>query len=130
MDYIPDAVRQGLLSKERLNDAVYRVLRDRFRLGEFDPPEMVPYSKISPKVIGDEKHRQLALKTAQESIVLLSNKNNFLPLNKDKLKTIAVIGPLASTFIAGGYSGEAKDPVTPLQGIKTALLTIQQFYMP
>lgn len=118
MDYIPDAVRQGLLSKERLNDAVYRVLRDRFRLGEFDPPEMVPYSKISPKVIGDEKHRQLALKTAQESIVLLSNKNNFLPLNKDKLKTIAVIGPLASTFIAGGYSGEAKDPVTPLQGIK------------
>ena len=116
--YIPAAVRQGLLPEERLNDALYRVLRDRFRLGEFDPPEMVPYTKISPEVICSPEHRQLSLNTARQSIVLLKNKDNFLPLDKSKLKTIAVIGPHANIFTAGGYSGRVKDPVTPLQGIK------------
>lgn len=118
MAYIPPAVRQGLLPEERLNDALTRVLRNRFRLGEFDPPERVPYSDISPDVIGAPEHRQLALETAQKSIVLLSNKNGFLPLDKNKLKTIAVIGPHAAIFTAGGYTGEVTDPVTPLQGIK------------
>ncbi len=80
--YLPAAVRQGLLPEERLNDAVFRVLRDRFRLGEFDPPEMVPYSKISPSVICSPEHRALALKAARESIVLLTNKDNFLPLGR------------------------------------------------
>jgi beta-glucosidase len=116
--YIPSAVRQGLLSEDRLNDALYRVMRDRFRLGEFDPPEMVPFTKISPEVICSPEHRQLSLKTARQSIVLLTNKDNFLPLDKSKLKTIAVIGPHANIFTAGGYSGKVKDPVTPLQGIK------------
>jgi len=116
--YIPAAVRQGLLPEERLNDAVYRVLRDRFRLGEFDPPEMVPYSKISPSVICSSEHRALALKAARESIVLLTNKDSFLPLDKSKLKKIAVIGPHADLFTPGGYSGRADNPVNPLQGIK------------
>jgi len=71
--YIPVAVRQGLVSQERLDDALYRVLRDRFRLGEFDPPEMVPYSRISPSVICSPAHRALALQAARESIVLLTN---------------------------------------------------------
>ena len=96
--YLPAAVRQGLLPEERLNDAVFRVMRDRFRLGEFDPPEMVPYSKISPSVICSPEHRALALKAARESIVLLTNKNNFLPLDKSKLKKIAVIGPHADSL--------------------------------
>ena len=116
--YIPAAVRQGKLPEARLNDAVYRVLRDRFRLGEFDPPEMVPYSKISPDVICSPEHRALALKVAQESIVLLKNDNNLLPLDKSKLKKIAVIGPHADLFTPGGYSGKAQNPVKPLQGIK------------
>ena len=116
--YIPAAVRQGLLPEARLNDAVYRVMRDRFRLGEFDPPEMVPYSKISPGVIGSPAHRKLALRTAQQSIVLLSNAGGLLPLDKGKLKTIAVIGPHADLFTPGGYSGKTKDPVKPLQGIR------------
>jgi beta-glucosidase len=116
--YLPAAVRQGLLPEERLNDAVYRVLRDRFRLGEFDPPEMVPYSKISPSVICSPEHRALALKAARESIVLLNNRNSFLPLDKSKLKKIAVIGPHADLFTPGGYSGKADNPVNPLQGIK------------
>jgi beta-glucosidase len=115
--YIPSAVRQGLLPEERLNDALYRVLRDRFRLGEFDPPELVPFSKISPDVICSPAHRALALETARESMVLLKNRNNFLPLNKAKLKRIAVIGPHAALFTPGAYSGRADKPVNPLQGI-------------
>lgn len=121
MDYIPAAVKKGLLSEERLNDALYRVLINRFRLGEFDPPSMVAYSKISPDVIGSAEHRQLALKTAQKSIVLLTNKNKILPLDKNKIKTIAVIGPHADLFTAGGYSGRVTNPVTPLQGIKNRM---------
>jgi beta-glucosidase-like glycosyl hydrolase len=116
--YLPAAVRQGLLPEERLDDAVYRVMRDRFRLGEFDPPEIVPYSKISPSVICSPKHRALALKAARESIVLLTNKNGFLPLDGSKLKKIAVIGPHGDLFTPGGYSGKVDNPVNPLQGIK------------
>jgi len=118
MTYVPAAVRKGLLPESRLDDALFRVLRARFHLGEFDPPAMVPYSRISPSVICSAEHRQLSLKTARESIVLLSNKDRFLPLDKSKLKTIAVIGPHADIFTAGGYSGRVTNPVTPLEGIK------------
>lgn len=116
--YIPAAVRQGLLPEERLNDAVYRVMWNRFRLGELDPPEMVPYSRISPDVICSPKHRALALQTARRSIVLLKNEDDFLPLDKSKLKKIAAIGPHADVFTPGGYSGKADRPVTPLEGIR------------
>ena len=116
--HLPAAVRQGLLPEARLNDAVFRVMRDRIRLGEFDPQELVPYSQIPTNVICSPEHRALALKAAQESIVLLVNRNHFLPLNKSKLKTIAVIGPHADTFTPGGYSGKAENPVKPLQGIR------------
>lgn len=122
MEYIPVAVKRGMLSEERVNEALRLVLHDRFRLGEFDPPSMVPYSAISPEVIGSAAHRQLSLQTAQQAIVLLQNKNGTLPLNKNSLKKIAVIGPHADLFTAGGYSGVAKDPVTPLQGIKNRVL--------
>ena len=115
--HLPPAVRQGLLPESRLNDAMFRVMRDRIRLGEFDPQELVPYSKIPTNVICSPEHRALALKAARESIVLLVNRNNFLPLDKSKLKTIAVIGPHADTFTPGGYSGNAENPVKPLQGI-------------
>lgn len=118
MKYIPPAVRQGLLPEERVNDALFRVLRDRIRLGEFDPPELVPYSRISPSVICSPEHRALALQTARESIVLLKNQGGLLPLDKTRLKRIAVIGPHAALFTPGGYSGRAENPVDPLQGIK------------
>ena len=122
MENIPGSVKKGLLSEERLNEALFRVLYARFSLGEFDPPAMVPYSSISPDVIGSAEHRALSLRTAQEAIVLLTNKNNILPLDRSKIKTIAVIGPHGDVFTAGGYSGKAKDPVTPLQGIKNRVL--------
>lgn len=121
MEYIPAAVKKRLLSEERLNDALYRVMRNRFLLGEFDPPAMVPYSKISPDVIGSPQHRQLALKTAQKSMVLLKNAKQLLPLDKNNIKSIAVIGPHADLFTAGDYSGKVSNPVTPLQGIKNRM---------
>lgn len=118
MEYVPTAVRKGLISEERLNEAVANLFRVRFKLGDFDPFEMVPYSNISSDVICSDANRQLALETAQKSMVLLSNKDNFLPLEASKINTIAVIGPHANIFTSGGYVGEYKDPVTPLQGIK------------
>lgn len=115
--YIPVAVGMGILPVEVVDQALYRVLRARFRLGEFDPPAMVPYSKIPFSVICSPEHRALSLKVSQKSIVLLKNKDNFLPLDKNSIKTIAVIGPHANIFHTGGYSGIAANPVTPLQGI-------------
>ena len=118
MTYVPAAVRKGLLPESRLDDALFRVLRARFHLGEFDPPAIVPYNRISPSVICSAGHRQLSLKTARESVVLLTNRDHFLPLDRSRLKTIAVIGPHADIFTAGGYSGKVTNPVTPLQGVK------------
>lgn len=120
-EYIPKAVRSGLLPESRLDDAVYRVLFNRFRLGEFDPPKMVPYRHISANVIANEKHRELALKAAQKSIVLLSNRNDLLPLDRDSIETIAVIGPHANLFTPGNYSGRPDRPVNPLQGIRNRI---------
>jgi beta-glucosidase len=121
MENIPAAVREGKLTEERLNDAVTRVMRVRMRLGEFDPQEMVPYSKIPVSNICSPEHRQLSLKTAREAVVLLQNKGDLLPLDRSKLKTIAVIGPHANIFTAGGYSGRAISPVRPLQGIQNRI---------
>jgi beta-glucosidase len=115
--YIPVAVGMGILPVEVVDQALYRVLRARFRLGEFDPPAMVPYSKIPFSEVCSPEHRTFSLEVAQKSIVLLKNKDNFLPLDKNSIKTIAVIGPHANIAHTGGYSGIAAKPVTPLQGI-------------
>jgi beta-glucosidase len=117
-DNIPAAVRDGKLTEARLDDALTRVLRVRFRLGDFDPFDAVPFSKISPDVINCSANRAVALKVAQESIVLLKNENNFLPLDKNKIKRVAVIGPLADRIIMNNYNGKVGQAVTALQGIK------------
>ena len=119
MENIPAAASQGKVSEARLDDAGSRVMRVRMRLGEFDPSEANPYSKISTNVICCPEHRQLALQAAREAMVLLENKHDFLPLNTNQLKTIAVIGPLADIFMPGGYSGIPDNPVKPLDGIRS-----------
>src|SRR4029079_12087949 len=88
-------------------------------LGMFDPPELVPYSKIPFSANDSPEHRQLALEAARESIVLLKNKNNALPLRRD-LKSIAVIGPNADEVqvLLGNYSGQPSRATTPLAGIR------------
>ena len=117
---LPKAIAKGLLSEKDLDQSLRRILKVRFRLGEFDPPEMVPYNKISPAVIDSAAHRELALRTARESIVLLTNRNGFLPLDRSKIKTIAVIGPHANVVTTGSrnYTGQVSKFVVPLEGIK------------
>lgn len=115
---IPAAMREGKLTEARLNDAVTRVLRVRFRLGEFDPFDAVPFSKINPDVVNSGKHRAVALKAAQESIVLLQNRDQLLPLDKTKVKCIAVLGELADRVILNNYNGTVPQTVSLLQGLK------------
>ena len=116
---ILNAVHQGLLSEADLDRSLRRLFTARFRLGMFDPPSAVPYSRITPAENDTEAHRQLALRTARESIVLLKNKNNMLPL-KQAPATIAVIGPNADSLEAleGNYNGTPSQPVTVLAGIR------------
>ena len=113
-----DAVKKGFLSEKDIDTAVKRLFTARFKLGMFDPPDKVEYSKISIKENNTEEHRELSLKAAKESIVLLKNRNNILPLKKD-LKNIAVIGPTADSYLMllGNYNGTPSKYVTPLQGI-------------
>src|SRR5262249_5605762 len=89
-----------------------------FRLGAFDPPAMVPYGSIPASVIHSAEHRQLSLQVARESIVLLSNRDDFLPLDPEAIGSIAAIVPLATRFELGSYFGTPSMPVNPLQGIR------------
>jgi len=116
---LPAAVAQGLISEADVDTAVTRELTMRFRLGLFDPPAQVPWSNIGIEQNDTPEHQALALKVAEESIVLLKNKN-LLPLNRAKIKRIAVIGPNANAtnMLYGNYSGKASQPVTILEGIK------------
>lgn len=114
-----NAYRQHMASQADIDSAAYRVLRARIRLGLFDDPSLNPYNKISPAIVGSAKHKQLALESARQSIVLLKNENNALPLNVNEVKSIAVVGINAGTSEFGDYSGAPVNaPVSILQGIK------------
>ena len=120
-----DAVKRGMISESEIDPAVKRLMTARFRLGMFDPPEMVPYARIPFSQNDTPEHRALALKTARESIVLLKNANHTLPLNKN-LKSIAVIGPNADVpeVLWGNYNGHPSVLTTPLAGIRNAVSKI------
>ena len=115
--YLKEALAEGLLEVKDLDRALGRVLSARFRLGDFDPPEAVRYSSINKDKLDSKENRDLALEVAQKSIVLLNN-NGILPFKKDKIKSIAVIGPNAAEAQLGIYSGWPNVLVGPLQGIK------------
>ena len=113
-----DQVRDGKIPEAELDQSVRRVLEAKFRLGLFETPYVDP--DYAQKITNSPEHQQLALKVAQESIVLLKNDKNLLPLDLQKLKTIAVIGPNAADVHLGGYS---RDPgpgnqVSILDGIR------------
>ncbi len=113
---IPGAVKDGLLSEARLDDALARVLKVRFRLGEFDPADRVPYRKIPMSVVYSAEHRSLSLEASRRSIVLLKNGGNLLPLDRTKARRIAIVGPLAGEFVAGdpNYIGSFKRDVVDI----------------
>lgn len=108
-----------MVSAAEIDSAAYRVLRARMRLGMFDDPEKNPYNHLSPKIVGCKKHHDLALEAARQSIVLLKNQQNTLPLNAKKIKSIAVVGINAANCEFGDYSGTPVNaPVSVLDGIR------------
>ena len=112
------AIERGILTEADIDVAVKRIFTARFKLGMFDPDEIVPYAQIPFFANGSDYNNTLSRLAAQKSIVLLKNDNNILPLDKE-IKTIAVIGPNADNFesLIGNYNGIPKDPVTVLKGI-------------
>ena len=116
---IPEAVNRGLLSEEEIDKHVIRLLEGRFDLGEMDDPSLVEWSKIPYSAMSTKASAQLSLEMARQTIVLLQNKNNVLPLKKNAEK-IAVIGPNAddAPMMWGNYNGMPNHTVTILDGIK------------
>ncbi len=112
------AVRQGLLKESDLDRSVIRLMTTRIRLGMFDPPDRVPFNRITLAEVDSPKNRQLALAAAKESIVLLKNRADVLPLQAPR--RIAVVGPTAEIIedVEGNYSATAPRPVLPLAGIR------------
>ena len=115
-----DALDKKLVAEADIERNIRGNLRMRMRLGEFDPPEMSPYNKISgnEEPWYSEKNKTLARKVTQESIVLLRNSENLLPLDKNKLHSIAVIGPYGDNVLTDWYAGMPPYTVTPLEGIR------------
>ncbi len=119
---LPEAVAEGLVSEKEINKHVMRLLEGRFDLGEMDSDSLVPWTKIPMSVVNSPEHQKLALEMARESMTLLQNKNNILPLSK-KIKKVAVIGPNADDkpMLWGNYNGTPVNTITILDGIKTKL---------
>jgi len=113
-----DAYKLGFLKESEIDTALIRLFTARIKLGMFDPPEMVPYSKIDENQLASAEHRALARKLANESMVLLKN-DGTLPLKSGALK-IAVVGPLAdqTRYMLGNYNGSPAHTVSVLEGLK------------
>jgi len=119
MQPLLNAYNWKMVTDEDIDAAAYNVLRARMRLGLFDNPANNPYNKIDPAIVGGEKHKELALESARQSIVLLKNSKNTLPIDMKKVKSIAVVGINAANSEFGDYSGyPVNQPVSVLQGIK------------
>ena len=116
------AVRKGLLTEADVDRALRRVLGARFRLGMFDPDALVPYAGIPMSEVDSPAHAALALAAAQESIVLLKN-DGVLPLRREGLKRLAVVGANADSVrvLLGNYNGTPSHPVTILAGLQAAV---------
>ena len=117
-----ESVKKGLISEEKVNTSVKRLLKARFELGEMDDLEKVSWAKIPFSVVASAAHDSLALKIARKSMTLLMNKDNFLPLRRGGL-TVAVMGPNANDSVMqwGNYNGMPPHTVTILDGIRNLL---------
>ena len=116
------AVELGLIDEGEIDRSVYRLMLARMKLGMFDPPKNVPYAQIPFNLNDSKAHDNMALKVAQKSMTLLKN-DGTLPLNKKRIRSIAIVGPNADNLEAlrANYYGEASHPVTIIEGIKKAL---------
>ncbi|GAA4965576.1 glycoside hydrolase family 3 protein [Algibacter aquimarinus] len=125
-----EAVKDGLITEEELDVSLERLVVARLKLGLFAPEGAVKFEEIPYDVIDSELHRLAALETARKSIVLLKNDNNTLPLNKEKIKKIAVIGSNADDLevLLGNYNGYPSEPITPLLGFQEKLPNAEVSY--
>ncbi len=119
---LTEAVQEGIIPESAIDKSLIRLFVARIRLGMFDPPDRVPFSKLTMADVDTPAHRELALEAARKSIVLLKNENHVLPL-ASSLKRIAVLGPTADDpdVLLGNYNGIPSRLITPLDGIKKQL---------
>jgi len=117
-----DALERGLITEEDIDLALTRLMTLRFRLGQFDPPENVPWSSLTTKVVESDEHVRLAYEASRQSLVLLKN-DGALPLKTDGLRKVALIGPAGDDMdvLIGNYAGDPFEPVTILRGLKDKL---------
>lgn len=120
-NYLGKAVKESLISQSAIDGALVRAFTVRILLGTYDPPEEVPYHTIPESCLESPDHRELALEAARQSIVLFKNDNHTLPLDKEKIRKIAIIGPMADICNLGNYSGTPLMRVSPLHGIREYL---------
>ncbi len=119
---LKDAIGQGLITENEIDQAVTRLMLARFKLGMFDPDDRVPFAEFPYENVNSKANEKLALEAACKSMVLLRNENGLLPLSRE-VSTVAVIGPNANDVdvLLGNYNGTPYDPVTPLRGIREKL---------
>ncbi|WP_052201161.1 glycoside hydrolase family 3 C-terminal domain-containing protein [Terriglobus sp. TAA 43] len=119
---LPLAVQRGLLTEKDVDGALRNVLRVGFRLGAYDPPGTSPYSKIGMDVVRSDAHRALSQQVAEESMTLLLNRKDFLPLQRNSVKSIAVIGPAGGDgYETGNYYGTPAVKTSVTSGLRTLL---------
>lgn len=122
--------RSGLITEEDINRAVYRLMLIRMRLGMFDEPSHVRFTSIPYEKNDCSEHRDFALEVSKKSLVLLHNRNKLLPLDRQKIHSIAVIGPNADSrdALIGNYAGTASEYVTVVDGIREAAPDARIYY--
>jgi beta-glucosidase len=125
---LTDAVKNGWISEKEIDTSLRRLLIARMKLGDFDPDDMVEWTKIPESVVASKEHKQMALQMAREGIVLLKN-NGILPLTSNNL---VVMGPNAndSVMMWGNYSGYPTYTITALQGLENLLGKKKVRYVP
>ncbi len=131
--HLTKAVERGLITEEDINRSLRRLMLARMKLGMFEPKGLVPYDTFTMANVDNKKNRDLALLSAQKSIVLLKNENKTLPLNRKLIKKIAVVGPNAQKreVMFGNYNGIPSYSVTPYEGIaKTVFQKTTVVYHP
>jgi beta-glucosidase len=119
-EHIVKAVQMGLISENDVDIAARRALKARFQLGLLNPPESRPFRSVPSDIVNCRAHRDIALQTARESVVMLKN-DGLLPLKEENLKKVALIGPYARNTYMGTYSGQSPHIVTLEQGLKDLL---------
>jgi beta-glucosidase len=124
--HLVELVRKGIIKESQLDELIAPMLYWKFQLGLFDDPYVDP--EIAAQVVGCDAHRELALQAARETITLFKNEDAVVPLNVNKIKTIAVIGPNAHRQLLGGYSGQPKQFITLLDGIRERADGIKVLY--